>query len=122
MVVTSRPPAGERRLHVRVRPTADYDVEVLVLDGIVAEKVGVVDIGVGGLGLLLDTVPKKFVESGRMRLRITLPGHSTFEVDALVRHVSPRWGVCGVQLDADQESATKALRTVVSELLERASF
>lgn len=97
-------------------------MEVLVVEGIVAEKIGVVDIGVGGLGLLLDTVPKRFVEAGVMRLRITLPGHATFEVGATIRHISPRWGVCGVQIDPDDRPASKALQLTVSELFERASF
>lgn len=107
---------------MRVRPTADYDVEVWILDGIVAEQVGVVDIGVGGLGLLLDGVPVRILEQGIMRLRIVFSGSDPFEVDATVRHVSPRWGVCGVQLDPSDEKVAHALQHAVSELLERASY
>ncbi len=97
-------------------------MEVWILEGIVEERVGVVDIGVGGLGLLLETVPERFRSSGKMRLRIAFSDHEPLEVDAAVRHVSPRCGVCGVQVDPADEKVAQALRRAVSELLERASF
>lgn len=97
-------------------------MEVWILDGIVEERVGVVDISVGGLGLLLDTVPQRSLDAEKLRLRVAFSKDNAFEVDATVRHVSPRWGVCGIQVDPSDEKVAHAFQHAVSELLERASF
>ena len=121
MTATSRPPADRRR-HVRVRPTSDYDVEAWVVDGIVAERAGVVDVSVAGLGLLLDVPSGTFDLGDRLRLRISIRKQEPFEVGGVVRHVTERTGVCGVEIDRADERAMRVLSQTVSELLERASF
>ena len=97
-------------------------MEAWVLEGIVAERVGVVDMSVAGLGLLLEVLPP-FVKTGdRLRLRISIKKELLFEVDAIVRHVTPALGVCGVEIDRANEQVLRAFGQAVSELLERASF
>jgi hypothetical protein len=105
-----------------VRPTADFDVEAWVVDGIVADRVGVVDVSVAGLGLLLEPPLDSKREGDRFRLRISIRKGEPFEVDSVVRHVTARTGVCGVEIDRADETALRTFSQTVSELLERASF
>lgn len=87
-----------------------------------AERVGVVDISVAGLGLLLEYLPQSLRQGDKIRLRVGIKKELMFEVDAFVRHVTPRLGICGVEIDRDNEQVLRAFGQAVSELLERASF
>jgi hypothetical protein len=100
----------------------DYDVEVWLVDGIVAERIDVVNVSVAGVGLLIDALVGSFSPGDRLRLRISIRKQDPFEVGGVVRHVTERTGVCGVEIDRADEGALRVLRQAVSELLERASF
>lgn len=105
---------------MRVHPAAEFPVEVALVDGIVAERVSVLDVSVAGLGLLLEP-PFEGVEVGQQLLiRLSVPEHSPVDVMAFVRHVTRSTGVWGVEIDRSSEPAMRALNHAVSELLERA--
>lgn len=114
--------ARERRQHVRVRPTADYEVRVELVDGVIATPLQVVDISVGGLGLLVDGIVSKFGVGRELTLRIASPRAAAVSVKAIVRHVSPIVSVCGVELVSLGEDARHAIERTVSELLERGAL
>lgn len=111
----------DRRKHVRTRPTADFEVEVWLIEGIVTERLRVVDVSVAGFGLLLEAPLEHKQRDDQVRLRISVHHESPIETDAVVRHVTTRTHVCGVEIDRDNEPAMRLLNLVVSELLERAS-
>jgi hypothetical protein len=117
--MTNRPPEDRRR-HVRARPTADFEVEAWVVEGIVTERVRVVDVSVAGLGLLIEDTLAEKMPGNPLKLRLHVPQRAAFEVDAIVRHVTHRTGICGVEIDRADESAMRTLSQTVSELLERA--
>ena len=114
-------PHEDRRRHVRAQPTVDYEVEVSIVQGIVAERAGVVDVSVAGLGLLLEPQFESKKLGDRVELRIVVPRQPAFEVGAVVRHVTRSIGVWGVEVDRSDANATRFLGQCVSELLERAS-
>src|SRR5690606_495993 len=43
---------NERRQNVRVRPAADYDIQVEYLDGLLTVPLQVMDVAIGGMGLV----------------------------------------------------------------------
>jgi hypothetical protein len=108
----------ERRVHVRVRPAPDYDVSASFSDdGIVWLGLQVLDLSVGGIGVL---VSEDLLEKGagdKLRLRLELPIGSS-EILGTIRHIS-RTGICGVQFDGPGDAEQTRIRTAVGELLER---
>jgi hypothetical protein len=108
-------------LHVRVRPAADYDVAVSTSDdGIVWLPLQVVDVSVGGLGLLVSEDLNGKRTGDHLLLRITFADQTGFEITATIRHIGQMGhGVCGVQFHEPAEDAMTRIRTAVAELLER---
>jgi c-di-GMP-binding flagellar brake protein YcgR len=108
----------DRRRHVRVRPAADYDVRVEAVDGAVFSRVEVVDMSLGGLGILIEPPVDTFQLGAGIELRIGTPeAAEPVRAQAIVRHRAR--GVCGVEFQNLSEAAVNALRRAVSELLER---
>jgi hypothetical protein len=107
----------DRRRHVRVRPTADYDVRVEVVEGALFLRVQVVDVSLGGLGILLEPLVDAYQLGAAVELRLGMPGAEPLRVKAIVRHRAR--GVCGMEFQELGEPALAALRRVVAELLER---
>jgi hypothetical protein len=102
-----------------VRPAQDYDVTVWFSDdGIVWLSVQVVDLSVGGLGLLVSEDLGHKRAGDRLRLRLALPEQESLEMSGVVRHIGSR-GICGVQFHEPTESAMAHVRAAVAELLER---
>lgn len=111
---------NERRQNVRVRPAADYDVRVELIDGMVTVQLSVVDIAIGGMGLLIDQLFADREVGAQLKLRIAFPGVPVFETIGDLRHTEKRaGGKCGVQLGQLTQEETTALRRVVAELQER---
>jgi hypothetical protein len=96
-------------------------VEVWLLEGIVTERLHVVDVSVAGFGLLLEAPLEAKKPDDPLRLRICVHHQEPIETDATVRHVTKRSEVCGIEIDRANEPAMRLLNQVVSELLERAS-
>jgi hypothetical protein len=107
----------DRRRHVRVRPLADYDVRVEVVDGAVFSRVEVVDMSLGGLGILIEPPMDSYPIGSVIDLRLGTPEAESVRVKAVVRHCAR--GVCGLEFQSLAEPATAALRRAVAELLER---
>lgn len=108
----------DRRRHVRVRPAVDYDVIVELVDGAVFSRVQVVDLSVGGLGILIEPQMDAYELGAPLELRIGTPeAAEPVRVSAVVRHRAR--GVCGVEFQSVNDAAVAALRRAVSELLER---
>jgi hypothetical protein len=111
--------ALERRRHVRVHPTADYDLRVeLTLDGI-THLLQVVNVGLGGIGLLIEGPVAERKVGDSLRLVIALPSGMRFRADAELQHMSRGKGVCGAKLLGLDEPSATALGRYVSELLVR---
>ena len=107
----------ERRLHVRVRPAADYDVVVEVCEGAVFTRCQVVDLSLGGVGLLLEAPVDQFAVGSTFELRLTTPESAQFRASVTVKHRVR--GVCGTCFSELSEQASAGQRRAVSELLER---
>lgn len=116
----SAPTKDDRRRHVRVHPVPDFPVEVGLVDGIVVERVNVVDVSVAGFGLLLEPPFDRVQVGQQLLIRVSVPEHAPLDVAAFVRHVTRATGVWGVEIDRASEQAMRALNHAVSELLERA--
>ena len=100
-----------------MRPAADYDVRVEVVEGAVFSRVEVVDLSLGGLGILIEP-PMDVCQLGApLDLRVSTPEAQPVRVKAVVRHRAR--GVCGVEFQQLDEPALAALHRVVAELLER---
>jgi len=107
----------DRRRHVRVRPAADYDVRVELVDGAVFSRLEVVDLSLGGLGILIDPPIGSFQLGAALDLRVGTPEAEPVRLKAVVRHNAR--GVCGMEFQNLDEAAVAALRRAVAELLER---
>lgn len=107
----------DRRRHVRVRPAADYDVRVEVVEGAVFSRVQVVDLSLGGLGMLIEPPVDGYELNAALELRIATPEADPVRVTAIVRHRAR--GVCGTEFQKLSEVALAALHRAVAELLER---
>lgn len=107
----------DRRRHVRVRPAADYDVRVEVVQGAVYSRVEVVDMSLGGLGILIEPPVDNTQLGAVLELRITTPVAEPVRAAAVVRHRAR--GVCGMEFQNLGAAALSALERVVAELLER---
>jgi hypothetical protein len=107
----------DRRRHVRVRPAADYDIGVELCEGAVFNRVSVVDVSLGGLGLLVEPPVDQYKTGALMDLRVAPPEVAPFRVTAIVRHAGQ--SVCGVEFQNLDGPALAAIRRSVAELLER---
>jgi hypothetical protein len=108
---------AERRVHVRVRPSADYDVSATFSeDGIVWLRLQVLDLSVGGLAVLIadDLAHKR--RGDRLKLQLSLP-LGVSNVSGTIRHLGR--GVCGIEFDPLADADMNLVRTAVAELLER---
>lgn len=110
----------ERRQNVRVRPAADYDVQVDYEDGLVKVQLSVMDVAVGGVGLVVDELFADVAIGSQLRLGVLLPGFDRFETMGSLRHSTGKaGGRCGIHLSQMTEAQQTALSKAVSELLER---
>ena len=107
----------DRRRHVRVRPSADYDIQAAVCEGTVFTTVQIVDLSLGGIGLLLEPPIDSVAMGGSFELKISTPESSPVRARVVVRHQAR--GVCGAQFETLSEKASLAIGRAVSELLER---
>ena len=111
---------SERRQNVRVHPVADYDIVVEYVSGLVTVRLQVVDIAIGGIGLLADELFVGAAVGSPLPLRLTFPGAAKFETAAEVRHCSKAvGGKCGVALPALSDEQRTTLQHAVGELQER---
>ena len=110
----------ERRQNVRVRPASDYDVKVDYEDGLVKVQLSVMDVAVGGVGLVVDELFADTPIGSQLRLSVSLPGYPRFETMGSLRHsVGSAGGRCGIHFSQLSDEQQTALSKVVSELLER---
>lgn len=100
-----------------MRPAADYDVRVELVEGAVFSRVEVVDMSLGGLGILIDPTIDNCQPGATLDLRVGTPEAEPVRVKAVVRHRAR--GVCGMEFQNLDEAALSALRRAVGELLER---
>ena len=63
----------DRRKHVRVRLAADYDVGVEIVEGAVFSRVQVVDLSLGGLGILIEPPVDSYDLEALLELRVSTP-------------------------------------------------
>ena len=92
-------------------------MKVEVIEGAVFSRVEVVDLSLGGLGILAEPPVDAYQEGAAVELRIGTPEAEPVRASAIVRHRAR--GVCGVEFQNLSEPATLALQRVVSELMER---
>ncbi len=110
----------ERRQNVRVRPAPDYEVKIDYGDGLVKVQCSVMDVAVGGVGLVVDELFAAVKAGDHISLGVSLPGHERFETRASMRYTQGKaGGRCGVHFDNLTEEQQTALSRAVSELLER---
>lgn len=100
-----------------MRLAADYDVRVELVEGAVFSRLEVVDLSLGGLGILAEPPIDTYQVDALLDLRVGTPEAEPVRVKAIVRHFSR--GVCGVEFQNLDEAALSALRRAVAELLER---
>lgn len=110
----------DRRRHVRVRPAADYDVAVQVCEGAISTLAQLVDISLGGVGLLLEAPVDRYSEGQFLDLRLLVPGAEPIAASAQVRHRAR--GVCGAAFEPLSEEAASALNRAIAELMERGNL
>jgi len=111
---------NERRAHVRVRPAHDYDVRVELREGMVGVALQVIDISVGGMGLVVDEFFQQKKSGETLTVQITLPGSPSFQTTAEIRYSSrSAGGKCGVSLNVLTADQQTRLSRAVAELLER---
>jgi c-di-GMP-binding flagellar brake protein YcgR len=111
---------NERRQNVRVRPAADYDIRVDYVDGLVSVRLQVLDLALGGMGLVVDELFAEHAAGESLELRITFPQMAPFTTRAEIRHTSGKaGGVCGIRLGQLTDEQAQALRRAVGELQER---
>jgi hypothetical protein len=110
----------ERRQNVRVRPTADYPLQVDVGEGLVKVQIQVIDAAVGGVALELVEPIAALPVGSEVRLGVMLPNVPRFQTTGTIRYTQGRvGGRCGVHLNHLTEEQQSALSRAVSELLER---
>jgi hypothetical protein len=110
----------ERRQNVRVRPAPDYDVRIEYGEGMVKVQCSVMDVAVGGVGLVVDEMFAHVKMGEEMKLAVTLPGVDRFETMASLRYTQGKaGGRCGLHFNKLTEGQQTALSKAVSELLER---
>lgn len=110
----------ERRQNVRVRPTPDYDIKIEYEEGLVKVRLSIIDLAVGGIGVLVDELFSGTTPGTPLRLSVALPDYEIFETDATLRHSTGRaGGRCGFHFGSLTAAQQKAWSRAVSELLER---
>jgi hypothetical protein len=105
-----------------VRPAVDYELRISLVDGVMRMPLLVVDISLGGLGLLLDEMTEKLNVKDALKLHISPPVGSAFECEASVRHISKATSVVGIRLQNLSKEHGTTLDRVVSELLTRGNM
>jgi len=110
----------DRRRHVRVRLAADYDVSMEICEGAVFTRVQVVDLSLGGVGILIEAPVDRYELGTTFQMRVKTPEAGPVDVAATVRHRAR--GVCGAEFRDLDAAAQAALRRAVSELLERGNL
>lgn len=114
------PKVQERRRDVRVRPAAEDDVRVELTLGQVTAPLSVLDISVGGIGVLVTDVLAACKVGDDVVLTIWLRGGKGLVIRSNVRHIGPRgFGVCGLLFQDLSEGAGAAIRRCVGDLLQR---
>ena len=111
--------AVERRRFVRARPTSDFDLRVEVSHDGITYVLQVVDVGVGGIGLLLEHPIDKRSVGEELPLTLTLPSELRFTATGRVQHRSEPTQVCGVELTSLDQGQSGALSRYVGDLLVR---
>jgi hypothetical protein len=110
----------DRRQNVRVQPAADYSVVIDFGSGLVKERLQLVDVAVGGVGLVITDAIAGFSIGTEIPLGVTLPGVPRFQTIGTVRYTQAHLGGrCGVHLNHLTAAQQTALSRAVSELLER---
>lgn len=110
----------ERRQNVRVHPVADYDIAIDFGEGIVREKLAVIDAAVGGVGLQLVESLASLPAESEIKLGVTLPNVPRFVTTGIIRYTQGKvGGRCGVHFAHLNDAQQQALSRAVSELLER---
>ena len=108
---------NERRRHVRLKPSVELPVRVVLLgDSPVRETLDVNDLSVGGLALSSPAL-KKAVPGERLKLLITLGRQDEYAVDVVTRWTSEN--AVGVELVDAPVATAQALGRFLAELLER---
>ena len=110
----------DRRKHVRVRPAVDYDIGVELCEGAIFSRVNVVDLSLGGVGILAEPPMNRYATGAQLELRVSPPEAAPFRVTGVVRHTAR--GVCGVEFQNVDAAAVALLRKSVAELLERGNL
>jgi c-di-GMP-binding flagellar brake protein YcgR len=105
-----------------VQPTQNYEIRVELVDGFISTPVQVVDLSLGGMGLLVEGVVNSFQVGRSVLLRLGIPALPPVEVRVAVRHVSMSFGLCGVEFEDQSEQASLTIRRAVSDLFERGSL
>src|SRR5688572_29121940 len=78
----------ERRQNVRVRPASDYDITIEFEEGLVRVRLAVVDLAIGGIGVLVDELFLGLPIGGEIKLKIELPAVEPFDTVAVLRHTT----------------------------------
>jgi len=110
---------SERRQNVRVRPAPG--VPITILATLKGERVPlqVLDVSVGGIGLLRGTELAEVNVGEELLLELSL-GKAPFELKVSVRHRGPHeHSACGVQFRELSDAHTTEIRRYVADMLER---
>jgi c-di-GMP-binding flagellar brake protein YcgR len=107
----------DRRRHVRVRLASDYDVSMEICEGAISTRVQVVDLSLGGVGILIEPPVDRYELGTTFEILVKTPEADPVRVSATVRHRAR--GVCGAEFGQLSEPALAALRRAVAELLGR---
>src|SRR4051812_44403588 len=106
LVPTNKESNWDRRRHVRVRLAGDYDVRVEIVEGAVFSRVQVVDLSLGGVGILIEPPVDGYALHTALELRISTPEADSVRVSAVVRHGAR--GICGAEFQGLSEAALAA--------------
>lgn len=110
---------SERRQNVRVRPAPGVPITVLATLQGERQPLQVLDVSVGGIGLLRGTALAEVKVGEELKLELSL-GKAPFEISVSVRHCGPfEHSACGVQFLEMSEENTTAIRRYVADMLER---
>jgi hypothetical protein len=103
-----------------VRPAAEDDVKVALTLGGVTAPLRVVDISVGGMGVLLSELLAGCKVGDEVALSVSVRGGTDLPMRASIRHIGASgFGVCGLLFLDPSEGACAAIRRCVSDLLQR---
>src|SRR3954470_12902046 len=107
--------SNERRRHVRVKPSADLPVRVVLAgDGLLREALDVMDMSVGGFALsspaLANAKPGQ-----RLRLHLTLGASAEQVIEVVTRWISK--DAAGVELVDPPAPIAQELGRYIAELL-----